>query len=164
MANQLARQRRHKDRVTTVQTRSLRSRRDRDWREARAALCLLELVSPSDCPVVYLMSRLVERGPREKPDTEFGYFMLCWLQEQLMDRFAELLSPMEIRRIVRSLNIRSTRIWHTAYEQGQHEGMLRTKCELVAKQRAKGMQHQQIADLLDIPVREIRRLAASHAH
>ena len=58
-------------------------------------------------------------------------------------------------------DLRKTRVWQEAHEEGIEKGTAETKRQLVARCLAKGMPHKQIADLLEMPVNDIRRLAKS---
>ncbi len=63
-------------------------------------------------------------------------------------------------------DIRKKRAWKDAYEdaykhaeKAAHDNVMDG---LVEKLAAKGMTHKEIAELLEIPVREVRRLAKEH--
>ena len=52
-------------------------------------------------------------------------------------------------------NIRDTAVWKEAHEEGKEE----TQRNVVRKLVAKGKSAKEIADLLDLPLRDVRRLA-----
>jgi predicted transposase/invertase (TIGR01784 family) len=70
------------------------------------------------------------------------------------------------------LDIRKTRVWQEAFEEGREEGRRDLREEgrremreqVVQKLLAKGMPTKQIADLLDISVHEVRRLSRNGKH
>ena len=56
-------------------------------------------------------------------------------------------------------DIRKTRVWQEAIEEGQAEGKALLKKEMVEKWLKKGLSHKEIAELLEAPLEEVRRLA-----
>ena len=61
------------------------------------------------------------------------------------------------------VGLRETRAWQESYAEGVEEGQVRVKQKLVLKLLAKGMTAKEIAELLEISTREVRRLAKSDA-
>jgi predicted transposase/invertase (TIGR01784 family) len=56
-------------------------------------------------------------------------------------------------------DLRKTRVWQEALEEGRQEGREKRTEELVHKWLAKGMAIKDIAALLDTSVQEVRRLS-----
>ena len=68
-------------------------------------------------------------------------------------------------------DIRKTRVWQVAHEEGgakgeakgrvkgKAEGKAETRREFVLRMLAKGMTHHQIAELVEISLQEVRRIA-----
>ena len=56
-------------------------------------------------------------------------------------------------------DIRKTAVWKEAHEEGIEKGEVRTKKDLVRKWLGKGKSIKEIAELMEIPVKEARRLA-----
>ena len=73
----------------------------------------------------------------------------------------------EIQDMAALTDLHDTRAWREAFEQGFEigvkigiqVGMMFYKKELVRKWLAKGMPAKEIADIMDIPTKEVRRLA-----
>lgn len=59
-------------------------------------------------------------------------------------------------------DIRESKVWKEAYAEGKGKAALAERARTVRQCFAKGMTEKQIADLLEISVAEIRRLANEH--
>jgi predicted transposase YdaD len=55
-------------------------------------------------------------------------------------------------------DLRKTRVWQEAEEEGRAKGREASRADLVQKWLAKGMPMREIAALLDTTVQEVRRL------
>jgi predicted transposase/invertase (TIGR01784 family) len=92
---------------------------------------------------------------------EVGVKTIQLVEEFLVRRFAEL-SREEIRVMFQLEDLRKTRVWREAHEEGRLEGRKKGREEmseeLVHKWLAKGMAVKDIAALLDISIQEVRRL------
>ena len=55
--------------------------------------------------------------------------------------------------------LRGTRVYQEAKEEGRLEGRLESRVQLVSKLLQKGLSIQEIADLLELDVEEVRRVA-----
>jgi len=87
-----------------------------------------------------------------------------------MRHFTEL-GREEIRRMFKLDDIRKSRVWQEAHEEGKEEGReegkeqgkeqgkVLVKQQFVHRLRAKGKSLKEIADQLEIPLAEVRRLA-----
>jgi predicted transposase YdaD len=60
-------------------------------------------------------------------------------------------------------DIRESKIWKEAHNLGIEEGVERNQQKTVRKLVAKGLPHDEIADLLDITVEEVSKLADAKA-
>ncbi len=67
----------------------------------------------------------------------------------------------EIRAMFDLVGLRETRAWQEIHEEGVEEGQLLAKQQLVLKWLAKGMTTKEIAELLDVSPKEVRRFAKS---
>jgi predicted transposase/invertase (TIGR01784 family) len=65
----------------------------------------------------------------------------------------------EIRAMFQLEDLRKTRVWQEAQEEGRAEGRTERSEELVQKWLAKGMTIKEIAALLGVSVQEVRRLS-----
>ena len=77
------------------------------------------------------------------------------LVEELLMQALPNFDREEIRDMFDLVGLRETRSWQEAYEEGE----LGAKQKLVLKWLAKGMTAKEIAELLEISTREVRRLA-----
>jgi predicted transposase YdaD len=72
----------------------------------------------------------------------------------LVRRFVDL-NREEIRRMFQLHDIRKTRVW----QEGLEEGIEKERAATIRKLLAKGDDPKTVAELLEIPVAEVRRLA-----
>ena len=56
-------------------------------------------------------------------------------------------------------DLRESKVWQEAHETGIEEGESRILKRLVQKYVAKGMSVKAIADMMDLPVKDVRRFA-----
>jgi DNA-binding CsgD family transcriptional regulator len=80
------------------------------------------------------------------------------VERLLMTRFTGL-SLEEMRMKFKLHDIRKSKAW----QQLREEGKIESKRELIQNWTAKGKTEKQIAELLDISVAEVRKLANGHA-
>jgi predicted transposase/invertase (TIGR01784 family) len=133
-------------------------------------LGLLQLVTAPVEQARELVRRLVARAGHDIADSVRKARVIELLEELLLRRFAQLTRE-EIRTMFELTDIRKTRVWQEAVEEGmalgeakgeakgKAEGMLLVQQEWVRKWLAKGMTAKEIAALLDITVQQVRRLA-----
>ena len=129
-------------------------------------LGILQLVSAPEIQVKDLVHRLLYKAKSEFVDGELGRKMIELVEELLVRRFSKL-NREEIRAMFQLESLRNTRVWQEIHEEGIDEGIEKgrvegktlAKKELVGKWLAKGMSAQAIAELMEISVREVRRLA-----
>jgi predicted transposase/invertase (TIGR01784 family) len=60
-------------------------------------------------------------------------------------------------------DIRKSKVWQEAHETGIEKGESRVKKDIVKKGLAKGMSVKEIAEFMEVPVKEVRRLAKDAA-
>jgi predicted transposase/invertase (TIGR01784 family) len=129
-------------------------------------LGLLQLATAPKEQTRRLVDRLVANARAAHGDGETTRLVIELTEELLIRKFSEM-DREEVRKIFYLADLRNTRVWQEAKaegkEEGKEEGKADTQRELVGKWLAKGMSHKQIADLLDRPIREIRRLAKTLA-
>jgi predicted transposase YdaD len=61
-------------------------------------------------------------------------------------------------------DIRESKVWKEAHEEGKLEGKQENFKDVIEKLRAKGMTEKRIAELLETSIDEIRRLGNGHPH
>ena len=102
------------------------------------------------------------RAQEEGAGTELRVKAIQLVEEFLVRRFAQL-SREEIRAMFQLEDLRKTRVWREAHEEGREQGREERSEErseeLVYKWLAKGMAIKEIAALLDTSVQEVRRLS-----
>jgi predicted transposase YdaD len=113
--------------------------------------------APNETPE--LVSRLLRRA-RQEPDCERAEVIVELMEEVLIRRFHNL-DRVEIRRIFKLHDIRKTRVWQEALEEGIEKGRALEKRQLAARLRADGRTLKEIAHLMEISVAEVRRLIGS---
>jgi hypothetical protein len=95
----------------------------------------------------------------ENPIASGGKLILQLTEEVLIRRFHDL-SREEIRRMFKLHDIRKTRVWLEAQEEGIEIGTDRTNQKHIKRLKTEGKSLKEIADLLAIPLSEVRRLAS----
>jgi predicted transposase YdaD len=101
--------------------------------------------------------------------SESGKLAIELIEELLIRRF-ETMSREEIRKMFKLANIRDTAVWKEAKEEGLEEGIEKgiekgkAEGEMLATQRfvrlwlSQGKSVQEIADLMEIPLKDVKRL------
>jgi predicted transposase/invertase (TIGR01784 family) len=117
-------------------------------------LGILQLVSADKSKVKELTRQLLDRQ-KDRIRGRARRRKVVELVEELLVRRFDTLTREEIIAMFHLADIRNTRVWQEAEE----EGRILEKKELVDKWLAKGMSAKKIAELLEIPVRDVRRLA-----
>jgi predicted transposase/invertase (TIGR01784 family) len=121
-------------------------------------LGILQLLSAQVQQLREMVGRLLRRAQQEFAGAEAGTKTIQLVEEFLVRRFAQL-SREEIRAMFQLEDLRKTRVWRDAHEEGRNEGREEGREELVQKWLAKGMAVKEIAALLDTSVQEVRRLS-----
>jgi len=125
-------------------------------------LGILQLLSAPVGQARDLVARLLRKAECESTDTEMGAKVVELVEELLMRRFPKL-DREEIRAMFQLEDLRKTRVWKEAHEEGLEQGLEQgqtlAKKEWVRKWLAKGLAAKEIAALLEISAQEVRRLA-----
>jgi len=124
-------------------------------------LGILQMVTAPEDDLKSLVKNLVQKAQTSEVGT-----LAIELTEELLIRRFKTLPREEIRKMFNLANIRDTAVWKEANEEGKGEGRVLEKQELTRKWLAKGKSVQEIADLLDVPLKDAKRLvkAASKSH
>jgi predicted transposase/invertase (TIGR01784 family) len=125
--------------------------------EGPPGLAILQLATIARTETRELVSSLFRRANQE-PDCERAEVIVRLTEEMLIRRFHEL-DREEIRRMFKLQDIRKTRVWQEAREEGIEEGVEKANQELVKRLRASGHSLKEIAELSGISMTEVRRLA-----
>lgn len=138
-------------------------------------LRLLQLVTARMEQTRRLVDSLVASARAAYGDGEIAGRVIELAEELLIRKFSEM-DREEVRKMFHLTDLRQTRVWQEAKEEGVAEGIVKgkvegkaegkadTQRELVAKWLAKGMSHKRIAELLETPIQEVRRLSKSLSH
>jgi predicted transposase/invertase (TIGR01784 family) len=125
-------------------------------------LGILQLASAPEVELKDLVAKLVAKAEREKADSESAQTVIQLVEEILMRRFTQH-DREEIRKMFHLHDLRKSKVWQEARQEGREEGREEGKSllrrEFVRKCLAKGMSAKEVADLLEIPVQMVRRLA-----
>ncbi len=124
--------------------------------ESPPGLAILRLAMSPRTVTAELVSRLL-RDAREDTDCERAAVIVNLLEEVLIRRYHEL-DREEIRRMFKLHDIRKTRVWQEAVEEGREEGRAFERRQLVKRLRANGQSMKAIAELMGISVTAVRRL------
>jgi predicted transposase/invertase (TIGR01784 family) len=128
---------------------------------APPGLAILQLATAAQNETRALVSRLLRRA-RQEPDCERADVIVRLMEEVLIRRYHEL-DRVEIRRMFKLHDIRKTRVWQEAHEEGIEKGIEKgralEKRQLVEHLQANGQTLKEIAQLLEISLTEVRRLA-----
>jgi predicted transposase/invertase (TIGR01784 family) len=140
---------------------------------APPGLTILQLATAAQKETVELVSRLL-RQARKEPDCERAEVVVRLTEEVLIRRYHEL-DRGEIRRMFKLHDIRKTRVWQEAHEEGIEKGIEKgieegiekgiekgralEKRQLVERLQANGQTLKEISQLLKISLTEVRRLA-----
>jgi predicted transposase/invertase (TIGR01784 family) len=129
-------------------------------------LGILQLVSAPASAAKDIVARLVYRARNEFADTDMGVKVVELLEELLVRMFPKL-NREEIRAMFELEDLRKTRVWQEACEEGLEKGLEKgreqgqtlEKKKLIRNLIARGTKAKEIAAILEISLREVRRLA-----
>jgi predicted transposase/invertase (TIGR01784 family) len=137
-------------------------------------LGILQLVTAPQQEVRKLVRRLHWRVENEFVDRAISAKVIELTEELLLRRFTQF-TRQEIRKMFQLEDIRKSKVWQEAHDEGVEkglaEGVEKGRTEgvekgktlaiqtMVQKCLAKGMPVKDIAELLEIPVKDVRRLA-----
>jgi predicted transposase/invertase (TIGR01784 family) len=111
---------------------------------------------------------------REIPDRESSQNVIELVEELLIRRFADR-DREEIRKMFHLTDIRKTTVWREAHDEGiekgiekgikkgRQEGVNSAKREMVRNCLAKQMPVNEIATLVGLPVKDVRRIAKEYS-
>jgi predicted transposase/invertase (TIGR01784 family) len=140
---------------------------------ATVGLKIVQLVSSSQRDTPELVNHLVRRA-RKEPNSETSRKVLGLVEELLLRRFTQL-GREEVRRMFQLHDLRESRFWQEAHEEGRQEGRKegrqegrqegRTSLqqELIHHLVSKGKTIKEIAEELNMSMAEVRRLAKKPA-
>ena len=129
-------------------------------------LGVLQLLFASLKQAQELAPRIVKKASAEMADSELQGKVIELLERMLLLRFPEF--DREAMRMKFKLNdIRESKVWKEARLEGKEEGIMEgeEKGKIAEREKnvrrclAKGMTEKQIAELLEIPIAQIHRLA-----
>jgi predicted transposase/invertase (TIGR01784 family) len=135
---------------------------------APPGMTILQLVTAAQNETRELVSHLLRRA-RQEPDCERAEVIVNLMEEVLIRRYHEL-DRVEIRRMFKLHDIRKTRVWREAHEEGKEEGIEKgieegiekgrslEKQQTVERLQANGQTLKEIAHLLGLSLAEVRRL------
>jgi predicted transposase YdaD len=93
-----------------------------------------------------------------KTDSFFWQLFKQLIEELLVRKFAQL-DREEIRRMFHLSDLKETKAWKQIWQEGREEGRTKERQENVQRWLAEGKSEKEIAELLNMSVREVRRLA-----
>jgi len=115
-------------------------------------LRILQLITAPRSEAQHLVTELLHR-----PDCEPSKVVVQLVEELLMRLYTEL-NREEIRRMFKLNDIRESRVWQEAHEEGREEGRIEERGEFVRLLHQDGQSLKEIAKTLKIPLAEVRRL------
>ena len=132
-------------------------------------LAILQLVTVVREQVRPLVTRVMQKAERQFRDSEMEKTVIGLVEELLLRRFAEL-DREEIRIMFQLHDLRESKVWQEAHQTGLTEGIEKgiktgraegktmAQAEMVRKCLANGMSAKEIAQLLGLPLAQVRRL------
>jgi predicted transposase/invertase (TIGR01784 family) len=121
-------------------------------------LGILQLLSAEVEQAKSLTARLVQKAKSDAKDRALGRKVIELVEELLLRRFTRL-NREEVRAMFELQDIRKSVIWQEAHEEGIEEGRKQKERELVKACVHIGMAYAEIAKLMKISEREVKRLA-----
>jgi predicted transposase/invertase (TIGR01784 family) len=137
--------------------------------ETTPGIQLLQLVSAPKDKARRLVTELVDLAKHDT-DCDRGLAILQLVEELLMRRFTEL-NREEIRKMFQLHDLKESKVWQEAEEigreqgwqegrkEGQQEGRHERDRELVRRMSAAGRSLKEIAELLELPLADVRRIS-----
>jgi predicted transposase/invertase (TIGR01784 family) len=122
-------------------------------------LGILQLLFASPREAEKLAPQVVQKAGDSLGDSDLQAKVVELVERLLLARFPTF-DWEAIRMKFKLHDIRESKVWKEACEEGKSENQR----ELIAKWLGKGMTEKQIAELLDISVAQVRRLANGQAH
>jgi predicted transposase/invertase (TIGR01784 family) len=116
-------------------------------------LGVLQLLFAPMRQAVELAPRVVRNAKTELPDGDLQTKVVELVEELLMSRFPQF-GREEIRMKFKLHDLRESKVWKEAYEEGADANAR----DFVESLLAKGKTHKEVAELLNIPVEKVERL------
>ena len=126
--------------------------------EQSPGLGILQLVSATPEQAKEILNRLVKKSLSVFGDADLGDSVLQLAEELLIRKYAQL-GREEVRKMFHLEDLRKTRVWQEAHE----EGKSLANRELAQKLLAKGMSPKQVAELTTLRIDEVKRLAKNRS-
>jgi predicted transposase/invertase (TIGR01784 family) len=128
---------------------------------AGPGLAILQLVTAPLHRARELVARIFAAARVDVPSAAPQPNVIQLVEELMIRRFPGF-SREEVRTMFELADLRKTRVWQEAHEEGIEkgieEGEARHKAKMVHRCLDKGMSTKEIADLLELSVQEVRRL------
>lgn len=125
-------------------------------------LGILQLVSAPESEVQNLVERLRHKAEHEIHDSEMSKRVIELVEELLLRRFTQF-DREEVRKLFQLQDIRKSKVWQEAHETGIEKGRAETVLGLVRNFLVKGMSIKEIAELLNLSLKEVRKFAKNGA-
>ena len=120
-------------------------------------LGVLQLLFASVSRAQEIAPRVVRKAETELADGDLQTRVVELVEELLLSRFPQF-DREEIRMKFKLHDLRESKVWKEAYEEGADENAKK----FIDALRASGMTIKDIAEVLKIPVQEVERLANNH--
>lgn len=131
-------------------------------KHAPAGLGLLQLLFATADQAQELAPRVVRSAGAASGDSGLQAKVVELVERVLMCRFPDL-GREEVRMKFKLHDIRESKVWKEAYQEGEEKGEARGKLaaqeELISTLLDRGFTHQQVADLIRWPLEQVKRLA-----
>ena len=121
-------------------------------------LSILQLVSASVEETKPLVARLMRRAESEIPHSDQGLKVVELVEELLVRRFTQL-DREEIRKMFQLHDLRESKVWQEAHQDGIKEGKTIAHAEVARNLIDSGMPVKEVAKVLKISAAQVRRLA-----
>ncbi len=133
---------------------------------AAPGLTLLQLVTAPEKETPAMVARLLQR----ESDSERAQVVVELLEELLLRRFTQM-DREEVRRMFQLHDLRKSRVWQEAHdegiekglekglEKGREKGVAEAQQKVVQRMIAKGKPLKEIAEMVELPLAQVRRLA-----
>lgn len=121
-------------------------------------LGVLQLVAAPEADMKHLVRRLVDKAEHEVADSDLSQKVIELVEGLLLRRFTQL-NREEIRVMFELHDLKESKVWQEAHQTGREEGRVAERQEMVRNCLADGMSLKEIARLMRIPLKEVRRLA-----
>lgn len=127
---------------------------------------ILRLVSLSEEDAARRGPELVVRALRDDQPDSLRRAMVEWIETLFVLKFP-LLSRTELEAMLKLDDIRRSRVWQEAWQEGQSEGRQEGRQEGImqaaARLLARGMTVEEVADLLLLPIEQLRQVEGAES-